>query len=104
MMAVPLVIVLALTALYVKFATLPAVIGALKGMGAVAAGMIAGTALRLLGALRRSPMGLPACGALGAAGFVAVAVMRWPLAWALLGLGAVACTYAWMRLRQPPSS
>jgi chromate transporter len=104
MMAVPLVIVLALTALYVQFATLPAVAGALKGMGAAAAGMIAGTALKLVGALRSSPMGLPACCALGAAGFVAVAVMRWPLAWALPGLGAVAWAYAWTRLKQPPSS
>jgi chromate transporter len=104
MMTLPLIIVLALTALYVQFATLAPVAGALKGMGAVAAGMIGGTGLKLLGTLRRSPLGLPACCALGGAGFVAVAVMRWPLAWALLGLGAVACSYAWLRLMQPPSS
>jgi chromate transporter len=102
MMAVPLVIVLALTALYAQFATLPAVAGALKGMGAVAAGMIAGTALKLVGALRRNPMGLPACAALAAAAFVAVALLRLPLVWVLLALGAAAWAFAWLRLKRTP--
>ena len=104
MMAVPLIIVLALTALYSQFAALPAVAGALKGMGAVAAGMIVGTALKLMGALRRSPMGVPACAALGAGAFAAVALMRWPLVWVLLALGAVACAYAWVRLKRAPTA
>jgi len=28
-----------------------------------------------------------------------VALLRWPLVWVLLGLGVVACVYAWTRLR-----
>ena len=47
MMAVPLVLVLLVTAVYGQYALHPAVAGALKGMGAVSAGMILGTALRL---------------------------------------------------------
>ncbi len=43
MMAVPLVIVLVVTAVYAQYALHPAVAGALKGMGAVAAGLICGT-------------------------------------------------------------
>src|SRR5215470_13468704 len=61
MMAVPLVIVLIVTAVYAEYAALPAVAGALHGMGAVAAGLICGTALRLASALRSNPMGMPVC-------------------------------------------
>ena len=31
--------------------------------------------------------------------FVAVAILRWPLVWVLLGLGTAACLLAWWRLR-----
>jgi chromate transporter len=99
MMAVPLVLVLVVTAVYAEFAQHPAVAGALKGMGAVAAGLISGTALRLAAGLRGNPMGVPACVGLGVLAFVAVALLRWPLAWVLLGLGVGACAYAWTRLR-----
>lgn len=100
MMAVPLVIVMALAVLYVEFAANPFVAGALRGMGAVAAGLIIGTALKLAPAVRRNPMGLPACIAFGAATFVLVALLRYPLVWVLLGLGAAACTVAWVRIRR----
>jgi chromate transporter len=99
MMAMPLVIVLALTMLYTQFATLPAVAGALKGMGAVSAGMIVGTALKLLSALRKNPMGLRVCTCVAAFAFAGVALLRWPLVWILLILGMCACAFAWTRLR-----
>jgi chromate transporter len=99
MIALPLVIVLALTALYAQYAHLPAVAGALRGMGAVAAGMFVGTALRLVGGLRHNPMGLAVCTLLGVAAFVAVALLRWPLAWVLLVAGGVAWVHAYRRLR-----
>ena len=99
MMAVPLVLVLLVTAVYGQYALHPAVAGALKGMGAVSAGMILGTALRLAPALRSNVMGVPACVALAILAFTGVALLRWPLVWVLLGLGSVACIYAWMKLR-----
>jgi chromate transporter len=99
MMCVPLVIVLVLAAAYAQFAHDPAVAGALKGMGAVAAGMIIGTALKLTPVLRGNPMGKPACMLLAAAGFAAIALLRWPLLWVLPILGLLACTYAWIKLR-----
>lgn len=98
MMTVPAVLVLLITMTYAEFATVPAVAGALKGMGAVSAGLIAGTALKLMGALRTNPIGIPVCAVLGVAMFSAVSLLRWPLAWVLLGLGAVACVLAWTRL------
>jgi chromate transporter len=98
MMAVPAVLVLLLAMTYAQFAAVPAVAGALQGMGAVSAGLISGTAFKLISALRRSPMGIPVCTVLGIAMFSAVALLRWPLAWVLLGLGAAACVFAWTRL------
>ncbi len=55
MLAVPTVIVLSLAALYAQFAHVPWVAGALRGMGAVAAGLVIGTALKLWPALEAEP-------------------------------------------------
>ena len=98
MMTIPLVIVLALTATYVHYAQWPAVAGALRGMGAVAGGLIIGTALRLAGSLRGTPLGGVAALALATASFVAVAWLRWPLVWVLLVLGSIGMAWAWWRL------
>ena len=98
MMTVPLVIVLAITVAYSHYASNPVVAGALKGMGAVAAGLIVGTGLKLASALRANPMGVPVCIGLAVLAFVTVAVLRWPLVWVLLALGVVACAYAWKQL------
>jgi chromate transporter len=99
MMALPLVIVLLLTALYAHYAMNPTVAGALRGMGAVSAGLIIGTGFKLVGALRSNPMHVPVCAGFLIMAFVAVALLRWPLVWVLLALGLAACTIAWVRLR-----
>jgi chromate transporter len=104
MMTVPLVIVLLLTVLYAQYADLPAVAGALRGMGAVAAGLIIGTAIKLASVLRFNPMGMPACLLLGGAAFIAIALLRWPLVWVLPTLGALGSVYAWWRVRTPPTA
>ena len=59
MLAVPLVIVLCLTAAYAEFSRIAIVSGALRGMGAVAAGLILSTAIKLMGTLRTNRLGLP---------------------------------------------
>ena len=100
MLLAPLVIVLALTALYAEFAQLPMVSGALRGMGAVAAGLVIATALKLLATLRRNAMGLPISLAFAALTFAATGWLRWPLVWVILGLGSVAIAVAWYRLRE----
>jgi chromate transporter len=99
MLLAPLVIVLALTALYAQFAELPTVSGALRGMGAVAAGLVISTALKLLGTLRRNAMGLPISLAFAALTFAATAWLRLPLVWVIVGLGSLAMAVAWLRLR-----
>ena len=98
LLAVPLLIVLAMAILYGQFAAMPVVAGALRGMGIVAAGLVMATALKLGGALRSNPMGLPVCLGYGALTFIAVGLLRWPLVWVVLGLGSVAMATAWWKL------
>jgi chromate transporter len=98
MLAVPLVIVMVLAALYAEFASNPMVFGALRGMGAVAAGLVISTGLKLLSTLRKNPMGIAPGLAFAALMFAAIALLHWPLAWTLLGLGSVAVAIAWNRL------
>ena len=67
-------------------------------MGAVAAGLIAATGLKLAGALQKNTMGSLACWVLAAVTFVAVALLRVPLVWVLLSIGSLACLWAYRQL------
>ena len=99
MLLAPMLIVLALTALYGQLTDYPAVTGALRGMGAVAAGLVISTGLKLLTTLRRNVMGLPLSLGFAAITLLATAWLRVPLVWVILGLGTVAIAVAWTRLR-----
>ena len=94
----PLLVVLALAMVYTHYADNPQVAGALRGMGAVAAGLIAATGLRLLPALKKNVLGLPLCTALGVACFAAVAWLRLPLPWVLVVLGGIGSIAAYRKL------
>jgi len=98
MLLVPLIIVLALAALYAQFASHPMVSGALRGMGAVAAGLVISTAVKLLTTLKKSAMGLPLGIGFAAATFIAIGVLHWPLVWVLAGLAPAAVATAYWRL------
>jgi chromate transporter len=100
LLTAPLFIVLALATAYQQFAGNPLVIGALRGMVAVAAGLIVATAIKLARTLKTNPLGMPASVALGAATFVAVGVLRWPMVGVVLGLGGVGMALAWRRIRR----
>jgi chromate transporter len=99
-LTVPLVVVLILAAFYAGVADNPAVQGALRGMGAVAAGLITATGLKLVSALNNNPMGRGVCFALAALTFVAVALLHMPLAAVLLVIGGLACVWAYRQLGQ----
>lgn len=98
MLAAPTVVVLLLVWAIGSVADTPAAQGALRGMGAVSAGLIAAVGLKLMGALRSNPMGLGACAGLALLTFVAVAWWRWPLALALLISGGLGMAWAAHRL------
>jgi chromate transporter len=99
MLTFPLLVVLALALVYAEFADNPQVAGALRGMGAVAAGLITATGIKLLPALKKNALGLPLCTAFGVAVFVAVAWLRLPLLPVLLVLGGLGCVAAYRKLR-----
>jgi chromate transporter len=103
LMTVPLVILLALVLAYGRWASHPLVAACLWGMGAVTAGMIAGTAMKLLTALRGHPLGLGAALAVALSAFGALAILRWPMATVVLGLGGASVAWTWWRLRRAPT-
>jgi len=93
MFAAPLAIVLTLAVLYSGFADQPQVASALRGMGAVSAGLIAAMAIKVLQARPPDRIGW----ILLAATFAMVGLLRWPLAWVMLGLGSLSVLLAWRR-------
>lgn len=95
MLAAPLVVVLVLAALYGSVAETAVAQNALRGMGAVAAGLITATGIKLIAALEKNAMGIGLCITLAALTFVAIALLRWPLLWVLLGMGGGACLWAY---------
>ena len=98
MLAAPLVVVLLLAIAFGGVSNEAWAQGALRGMGAVSAGLIAAVGLKLINALRNNPMGMPVCLALAAVSFVGVGLLRWPLVFVLLGTGLVACGWAYLQL------
>ena len=100
LLAVPSLVVLLLALVYVQYGSHPAVIGALRGMGAVAAGLIIATGFKLFGALKSNPLGTPLCIAIGAIGFAGIALLRLPLIYILLGPGLFACVLTFRKLKQ----
>lgn len=99
MLTFPLLVVLALALVYAEFASNPHVAGALRGMGAVAAGLIMATGLKLVTALRRNVLGIPLCALLAVIAFVAIAWLKLPLLWVLLAVGGLGWALAWSRLK-----
>jgi len=98
MLVFPTLVVLLLASAFAGVADLPAAQGALRGMGAVAAGLIAATGLKLIPALTKNVMGALVCSALAAITFIAIALLRVPLVWVLLVVGGVACVWAFRQL------
>lgn len=95
----PLVLVLGLAILFGGVSDNPVAQGALKGMGAVSAGLIIATGLKLSVSLPKNPMGLWLAIAFAMLSFTAVGILRIPLTWVLPSLGIVACVLAYRSLK-----
>jgi chromate transporter len=100
MLALPLLVVVLLTMAALRFADVPAVGGALRGMGVVAAGLVLATAIKLAPGLRANPLGRSAAIAFVAATVLMVAWLRWPLPWVVLALGLPGIALAAWRIGQ----
>jgi chromate transporter len=99
MLVFPLIVVLLMALAYSRYADHPGVAGALRGMGAVAAGLIVASGIKLMPALARHPLGRPACLLLAALCFGAVALLQLPLLYVLAGLGLLACVLTWRKIK-----
>ncbi len=88
---VPVGVMLLIAIFYASVAHDPLARNAIAGASAAAAGLILGTALRLLLQTRPPVRGLLT----GGAAFVAVGVLRWPLLWVVLVLIVVAVAAEW---------
>jgi chromate transporter len=94
-LALPLVIVLTLAMLYGRIAATPMAAGAIRGMGAVAAGLVFAMAIKLAPTLKSSPLPLRLCAAATLLTWLLVGVVRVPLVWVVLGVGGAMVAFAW---------
>ena len=104
LLALPLLLLLCLGTLLGQLPGQAAIAGGLRGMGAVAAGLIAGSALKLLWGLRQHALGFPLVLALTCAAFVAVVWLHLALHLIVLGLGGLACCLTWWWLGRKTES
>ncbi len=104
MFVFPLLLVLLLAVGFEAYGALPAVQGALKGIAAVVAALIACTAAKMLPALRGHPGGRWFCGCCAAVTLAMVLVLHWPLHWVLGSVGLFAWAWTFHRLgsSRPP--
>jgi chromate transporter len=98
MLAAPTAVLLVLALAFGSVADLAWAQGALRGMGAVAAGLIAATGIKLIPALKSNPVGIGVSAAIMLGTFIGVSLLRWPLIWVLLGIGSLACGWAYVQL------
>lgn len=94
----PLVLVLVLAAAAAHLRDVPAVNGALRGMGIVAGALVLATAIKLSQGLKNSAMGLALAALFVALTALAIGWLRWPLVYVVLGLGTLGWAVAWWRL------
>lgn len=95
LMSAPFVIVLVLGALYHRFGALASVQGALRGMGAVAAGLVLTTAVKLAQSQPRTVRAL----VFGLLSLTTVGMLRLPLGWVMLVLIPSALVIEWRAQR-----
>lgn len=100
-LSVPMLLLLCLAHFYLQVADSPHVVGAMRGMGAVAAGLAIAAGLKLAFNSKGNVLGPMVGIGLGVACFVAVAVLRWPLHYVLMALGGFACILAYRKLVKP---
>ena len=91
----PMLIVIALGVLYERFGGLEQVRGAIDGLAASAAGLVAATAARMAEPLAKRRVWIAAPFVVAA--FVAVALLKVPLPYVMLALGPLSVALAWRR-------
>jgi len=93
LMFMPFLIVLALAALYARYAGISAVRGATDGVSAAATGLIIAMAVKMSYPLRHSPWMI----GVGVATFLVIALARVPLLWVLAVMAPISVGIAWFK-------
>ena len=99
MLIFPMLALIVIAMSYHHWGDQPAVAGAIRGMGAVAAGLIAGTSLKLASAFKKHPLRYVPSICIAAICFIAVAWMRIPLVHVLLSLGSLSIYMTYRQVR-----
>jgi chromate transporter len=94
LLAGPLVVVLLLALLYDRYGEWPVVQSMLRGIAAAGAGLLFGMAWRMGSALRDKAFFLPFTVLV----VIAIAALRWPMLWVMLGGLLLSGGVAWWRL------
>lgn len=97
-LTLPLLLVLSFGILYTGISEDPRIQGALHGLGAVAAGLIGSSALRLLIVLKTQILGLRVCWILMLLTFFAIGIFKLPLFWVICTVGLGSCFWSYQRL------
>ena len=95
LMLMPFLIVLALAAMYAQFAAIEAVRGATNGVSAAATGLVIAVGIKMAHPLKGVAWQI----AMAALTFVAIALLRIPLLWALAMLAPLSIAIAWRMQR-----
>ena len=95
----PTMLIILLGIGYAKFGENPHIIGALHGMGAVAAALFISTGLKLLIALKTNPLGLVLCTSISIVTFVGIALFHWNVIHTMLTLGGLGSVIAYFKLK-----
>jgi chromate transporter len=95
LMAAPVACVIALGVIYDRYAQVPTVRHAFAGLAAAASAMVLANALRIAAPLRSRPLGF----AVALATFLAIAILRLPLALVLVVMTALSTLLMWHTAR-----
>ena len=96
LLAAPMAIIIAVGALYAGYGHVPWVQGLIRGISAVACGLLIVTGIKMLAAPRSRSWTL----LFGVAAFAGVAMFRFPLIWVLLAVAPLSVASAWRRSRR----
>jgi chromate transporter len=95
LMLLPVIIVIALAAIYTEFAQIGAVRNAAYGVSAAASGLMLATAFKMARSIRGSAWQI----GIGAIAFVAIGIARLPLLWVIAVLAPLSLAIAWRTRR-----
>lgn len=100
MLVIPSMVLIGIAIVYMNYGQYPVAAGILRGMGAVAAGLIAGACLKLASALKTHPLGMWPAYAIALLCFLLVGIARVPLVFVLLTLGVFSIVITYRQIKK----